>query len=110
MLPSLTSLWQPDHSFHLITLSGAPDVDGDPLVLNIVGASHHEPVEGLGEGDTFPDAVAGANSNTVSLRVERGASGDGRVYVVSFEDVDGAGGQCTDRSRLEFLRPKRPRR
>lgn len=52
-----------------------------------------EPVNGLGDGHTSPDAVIQGNS--VLLRAERAGSGNGRVYQVTFTADDGFGGSCT---------------
>ncbi len=54
-----TILWPPDHKLVPITLSGLTDPDGDPTTLTITGVTQDEPVDGLGDGDTSPDAVLG---------------------------------------------------
>jgi chitinase len=64
------------------------------VVLTVTDVTQDEPVNGLGDGDTSPDAVLGPASNQVSLRAERSGLGDGRVYHVSFTGSDGTGGTC----------------
>jgi VCBS repeat-containing protein len=91
----LNLLWPPDHTLRLITLTGATDVDGDPVTLTITGVTQDEPVNGLGDGDTGPDAVAGPGSNQVSVRAERSGGGDGRVYVISFTASDLSDATCS---------------
>lgn len=92
---SETALWPPDHGLRMVSLSGATDVEGDPVIITVTAVTQDEPVNGLGDGDTGPDAVAGATSNEVQLRAERSGTGDGRVYRVSFTASDGQGGTCS---------------
>jgi len=89
------TLWPPNHKFRTITLGGATDPDGDPVTLTVTGVTQDEALDGLGDGDTSPDAKAGAASNQVQLRAERSGTGDGRVYRIAFEGSDGEGGTCT---------------
>jgi len=86
------SLWPPNHKYQLITLSGATDADGDPVTLTVTGVTQDEPLNGLGDGDTSPDAKSGPSSHKVYLRAERSGLRDGRVYQVSFTGSDGKGG------------------
>ena len=51
-----------------------------------------EPVNGLGDGDTSPDAVK--QGQGVLVRAERAGSGNGRVYQVTFTATDSKGGTC----------------
>ena len=62
------------------------------LTIAITGVTQDEPVNGLGDGDTGPDAVI--SGDTVFLRAERSEKGDGRVYSVIFEATNPAG-TCT---------------
>jgi hypothetical protein len=89
------SLWPADHKLRQVGLAGATDPDGDSVALTIKRVTQDEPLDGLGDGDTAPDAQAGASPSSMLLRAERSGKGDGRVYVIEFEGRDGRGGDCT---------------
>jgi hypothetical protein len=61
------------------------------VVLTITGVTQDEPVNGLGDGDSSPDAVVqiGDPADSVLIRAERAGNGNGRVYVVNFIADDG---------------------
>jgi hypothetical protein len=63
------------------------------LRIVITKVTQDEPVNGLGDGDTSPDAVV--LGRTVLLRAERSGSGNGRVYQVSFTAFDSNGATCS---------------
>jgi len=88
-------LWPPNHKLHLVTVSGATDPDGNPLTSTITSVTQDEPLNGLGDGDTSPDAFPGPASDKALIRAERSGTGDGRVYVLHVSVSDGLGGECT---------------
>jgi uncharacterized repeat protein (TIGR01451 family) len=88
-------LWPPNHKLHVVTVSGATDPDGNPLTTTITGVTQDEPLNGLGDGDTSPDAFPGPASDQALIRAERSGTGDGRVYVLHVSVSDGLGGECT---------------
>lgn len=93
--PNPTGLWPPNHKLVEITLAGATDPDGDPVTITITGVTQDEALNGLGDGDTSPDAQVGSASNKVLLRAERSGTGDGRVYRIAYTASDPAGATCS---------------
>jgi K319-like protein len=89
---SLTSLWPPNHSLALVTIKGVTDPNDDTFTLTVTSVTQDEPVSGLADGDTGPDAVI--QRNAVLIRAERSGTRDGRVYRINFAADDGLGGTC----------------
>jgi hypothetical protein len=82
-------LWPPNNRFRTLTISGATDVDGDPLTYAITDVRQDEATGGA------PDAQLLAG-NQVNVRAERDGSGNGRVYELAVTATDEAdGGTCT---------------
>jgi hypothetical protein len=103
--PTLASLWPPDHTLVAVGITGVSDPDQNPVTITIEGVRQDEPVKGLGDGDTSPDAVL--QGVTVRLRAERAGRGDGRVYHVAFRAEDGHGGQCRGEVTVGVPRDRR---
>ena len=87
------SLWPPNHKLVSVGITGVSDPDTNQVSIAITGVTQDEPVNGLGDGDTSPDAVP--QGSTVLLRAERSGTGNGRVYRVQFTADDGQGGICS---------------
>ena len=104
---SQSVLWPPNHKLVPVTIAGLSDPDGDPVQVTINGVRQDEPVNGLGDGDSSPDAVV-QTGGVVLLRVERAGGGNGRVYAVSFTARDGHGGQCDGTVRISAPPNMRP--
>ena len=86
------TLWPLSHGLVEIQIQGVTDADDDVPEVTVVGVTQDEP---LGGGDdACPDASGVEVDETVSLRAERDAGGDGRVYHVAFTADDGDGGTC----------------
>ena len=69
------------------------DPNNDAVTITINAVTQDEPVNGLGDGDTSPDAII--QGDKVLLRAERAGNGNGRVYEIQFTANDGQGGICT---------------
>jgi hypothetical protein len=86
-------LWPPNHKLIPIAITGVTDPNDDAVTITVTNVTQDEPVKGLGDGDTSPDAVP--QDNGVLLRAERAGNGNGRVYLVTFTAADDASGSCT---------------
>ena len=91
--PNIMSLWPPNHKMLVVEIVGLADPDNDLVTVTVTSVTQDEPVNGLGDGDTSPDAVV--QDGGVILRAERSGVGNGRVYQVNFTADDGQGGVCT---------------
>jgi hypothetical protein len=91
--PSLGMLWPPNHKLVPIDVLGITDPDGGPITVSIDGIFQDEPVTGIGDGNTSPDATR-IGTGTASVRAERSGRGNGRVYTVFFRAVNDGGAQC----------------
>jgi hypothetical protein len=87
------NLWPPNHKMIELAIEGVIDADAvyNDVTLRITGVSQDEPVNGLGDGDTSPDAVIQPSNqaDSVLIRAERSGTGNGRVYAVDFKADDG---------------------
>jgi hypothetical protein len=92
--PSVFELPKPAGYFIPVDVLGVTDPNGDAITIAITGVMQDEPTNGLGDGDTSPDAL-GIGTSTAQLRAERAGTGDGRVYHIGFTAADGRGGACT---------------
>jgi hypothetical protein len=103
--PTLTAV---NHRLQRVALSGGSDPDGDDFTLEITGVGQDEPVDGRGDGSTSPDAVMATDSQTVDLRAEASAHGDGRVYRIAFTAEDALGAHCSGTVKVSVARHNRP--
>lgn len=90
-LPSVSILWPANHKIVTVSILGVTDPDNDPVSIAIDRIIQDEPTNGLGDGDTCPDAL-GTGTGAALLRAERRGTGNGRVYTVFFTATDGKGG------------------
>jgi hypothetical protein len=94
VVPSVDTLWPPNHEFVPIDVLGVTDPDGDAISLTIDSIFQDEAVDIEGSGDTGPDGQ-GVGASAAEVRAERAGSGNGRVYHIGFTADDGHGGVCT---------------
>lgn len=99
-------LWPPNHKLVPVTITGVSDPNNNPVTITITGVTQDEPVNGLGDGDTSPDAVI--QGSTVRLRAERSGAGNGRVYEVHFSADDGQGGTCSGSAKASVPHSMKP--
>jgi serine/threonine protein kinase/uncharacterized membrane protein len=90
--PSVSELWPPNHKMVPVRILGLGSA-----AITILGVTQDEPVSGLGDGDTGPDAVI--QGGTVLVRAERSGTGNGRVYRIAFQATDGSS-SCTGLVRV----------
>jgi hypothetical protein len=91
VVPSVTTLWPPNHKFIPVSIQGVTDPEGGVVEITVTRILQDEPTDGLGDGDGAPDAT-GLGTATARLRAERSAKGNGRVYRIDFEARDDQGG------------------
>jgi PKD repeat protein len=94
--PSVTVLWPPNHKMRALAVQGVTDPEGHPLSITVLGVRQDEPVNGLGDGDTSPDAFV----SPLQVRSERSGTGDGRVYHIQFRAEDDGGETCSGTVRV----------
>ena len=84
-------LWPPDHTMRAVSLAAVATDNCDIAVeCSSASASSSEPENGLGDGDTAPDArLVGAFA--AMLRAERSGSGTGRIYSIAMVCKDASG-------------------
>ncbi|MCC6359270.1 MAG: thrombospondin type 3 repeat-containing protein [Phycisphaerales bacterium] len=118
--PSVDYLWPPNHKMIRVNIEGVRDLDFSdddddhdhewrqshrryssrsrghcgrgPVNITILSVTQDEPINGLGDGNTGPDAVIQGAS--VLLRAERSGTGNGRVYKIRFLATDAEGATC----------------
>jgi hypothetical protein len=86
-------LWPPNHKMIPIKIVGVTDPEDGQVAVSIVRVTQDEMINGLGDGDTSPDAIL--QGEKVLLRAERSGTGNGRVYQIHFTASDGQGGVCS---------------
>lgn len=86
--PSTSRLWAPNHKFRLVTLAGATDADGDPLIYQLSSVTQDE------RQRHGPAAKRADRSDQLWLRAERSGKGDGRVYRLEYVASDDHGNTC----------------
>jgi len=90
-VPSL--LPRRNHDLVKIAIAGVTGSNGAPIALTITGITQDEPIDGIADGRTCPDA-GGVGTDTAVVRAERAGTGDGRVYHIGFRAEADRRGAC----------------
>ena len=90
---SPTLLWPPNHTMVPVSILGVTDPNNQAVTFTFTSVTQDEPINGLGDGDTSPDAAV--SGNQILLRAERAGTGNGRVYVAHFTATDAEGAHCS---------------
>jgi hypothetical protein len=96
--------WPPNHKFRTVSIYAQND-DGDDCDVTITAVQQDEPVDGVGDGSTTPDATNcnnSGNTSKVDLRGERSGLGTGRYYTITYtmKDPDYPVGEKTGMTTL----------
>jgi len=91
----LREIWAPNHHKYEVSILGVTDPDGDPIHIGIDRVMQDEPTNGVGDGNTCPDALIPPDRLKAYVLVERAGGGNGRVYTIYFTASDGRGGSCS---------------
>jgi len=85
------ALWPPNHKMKAVAIIGVTDPMNDSVTLEINSITQDEAINGLGDGDSAPDAsiVSGNMFDSALIRAERSGNEDGRVYTINFTADDG---------------------
>ena len=86
-------LWPPNHTMTQVSIVGLTDPQSQTLTITYPTVKQDEPINGLGDGDTSPDAAV--SGSDILLRAERSGTGNGRVYVVQFTATNTDGAHCS---------------
>lgn len=107
-------LWPPNHKLVPLVMgqdvTGAvrDDCDSAPSLV-FLSTSSSQPVSGVGDGDTEPDAVVAPGGATVCLRAERsGATSSPRQYDVVVRATDASGNSSVGSVRISVQHDQRP--
>ena len=93
--PSQATIWPPNHKMVNVNIIGITDPNAsDQFTITVTGVTQDEPINGLGDGDTSPDAVIQGGNQTL-LRAERAGGGNGRVYKINYTATDRMGESCS---------------
>jgi len=84
-------LWPPNHRLVHVTVDYNV-TDNCPLPPDscTLSVTSNEPINGTGDGDTFPDWIV-LDDHHVLLRAERAGNGNGRIYTITITCTDSGG-------------------
>jgi uncharacterized repeat protein (TIGR01451 family) len=91
-----SSLWPPNHRMVNVTVSyNVTDNCALPPDSCTLSVTSNEPVNGKGDGDTFPDWIV-VDDHHVLLRAERAGNGNGRIYTITITCTDSGGNSSSE--------------
>jgi K319L-like, PKD domain/Beta-propeller repeat len=91
-------LWPPNHKLVPVRIGGVADPNDESVTVTVTNVTQDEPLNGIGDGDTTPDAVL--QGSKALVRAERSGPGTGRVYKLTFTATDSGGATCTGSVRV----------
>jgi len=89
---SKTSLWPANHKY--VTVEASFVTSSDAASVTLISVMSNEADNGLGDGDTANDIVI-VDNDTVQLRAERSAQGEGRIYTFTYLVTNTCGATTT---------------
>lgn len=90
---NVSLLWPSNHTMKSISINGIVDPDAQDVVyVNATGIRQDEPTKAT-PGDPAPNG-SGVGTSNAQIRAERLGLGDGRVYHIYFNGLDGKDGIC----------------
>jgi hypothetical protein len=98
-------LWPPNHTMVPVSITGITDPSNQVITVTFTTVTQDESVNGLGDGDTSPDAAV--SGNQILLRAERSGTGNGRVYVVQFNAANPDGASCSGTMKVAVPHSKK---
>lgn len=98
-------LWPPNHMMVPVSILGVTDPANEAVTITFGAVTQDEPVNGLGDGDTSPDAAV--SGNQILLRAERAGTGNGRVYKVLFTATNTDGAFCSGSVKVSVPHSKK---
>jgi hypothetical protein len=100
-------LWPPNHLYQkfnvsdfVLRASDASDPGVNLSSVYILKVTSDELAKGEGDGNTYKDIVIAPDCKSTQVRSERSASGDGRVYTITFKVRDASGNSATATARV----------
>ena len=101
------SMWPPNHDYQNFTVSQFilsasdacdPNVDASDVYITKIESDEVE--NGAGDGNTLNDMTIAGDCKSFQLRAERGVSGNGRVYTITFKVQDNQGNFTTTTAQV----------
>lgn len=95
------SIWKPNHKYQTFTIRDfvysvtdtCTQLTLDDLLITQV--TSNESSDSRGDGNTADDFVISPDRKSVDLRIERQGKGNGRLYTIDIQAVDGSGNLTT---------------